>query len=50
MATEEWLRKAIAGNKSYEDLPPRVQALVPVSEWRLRCVPAAALRCGAAAD
>ncbi len=35
MATEEWIRKAIANGKLY-DLPPRVRSLLPQAEWKVK--------------
>ncbi|KAK9917406.1 hypothetical protein WJX75_004000 [Coccomyxa subellipsoidea] len=36
MATEEWIKRAIQNGKLYEDLPPRVRSVLPVSEWKLK--------------
>jgi len=36
MATEEWIRKAIANGKLYDDLPPRVRSLLPQAEWKVK--------------
>ncbi|CAK0785595.1 hypothetical protein CVIRNUC_008805 [Coccomyxa viridis] len=36
MATEEWIKRAIQNGKLYEDLPPRVRTVLPVSEWKLK--------------
>lgn len=38
MATEEWIKRAIQNGKLYEDLPPRVRTVLPVSEWKLKYV------------
>ena len=43
MATEEWVKRAILGNKQYDDLPQRVRAVLPVAEYRAKCAPAYAL-------
>ena len=37
MATEEWIKRAMVQNKSYEELPPRVRGLLPLSDWNARC-------------
>lgn len=34
MAYEEYIRKAIQTGKRYEDLPEKVRAILPISEWR----------------
>ena len=36
MATEEWVKRAILGNKQYDDLPQRVRAVLPVSEYKAK--------------
>jgi hypothetical protein len=52
MATEEWIKRAIQNGKLYEDLPPRVRTVLPVSEWKVKCVrmrpPAACAKSAAA--
>lgn len=40
MASHEWIIKALATNKSYDDLPSKVQATLPLSEWKSRCADA----------
>ena len=36
MATDEYVARAVASGASYDDLPPRVRALLPHTEWRAR--------------
>eukprot|EP00884_Botryococcus_braunii_P012984 jgi/Botrbrau1/21687/Bobra.43_1s0083.1 len=36
MATEEWIKRAITNGKTYEELPPRVKTLLPLTEWKLK--------------
>lgn len=45
MATEEWIKRAIQNGKLYEDLPPRVRTVLPVSEWKVKCAPPATPPC-----
>lgn len=37
MATEEWIKRAITNGKTYDELPPRVKSLLPLTEWKLKC-------------
>jgi hypothetical protein len=39
MATEEWIKRAIQNGKQYEDLPPRVRTVLPISDWKLKYAP-----------
>jgi hypothetical protein len=36
MAFDEYIRKAIATGRSYEDLPQRLRNAVSLGEWRQR--------------
>ena len=47
MATDEYVARAVASGASYDDLPPRVRALLPHTEWRAR-VRTTCARAGAA--
>ena len=35
---EDYVRRAILAGRGYDDLPPRVRASLPPSEWRSRCL------------
>lgn len=38
MAYQEYVQKAIATNKSYDDLPAKVRGAIPLQEWKARLV------------
>lgn len=39
-ATDEYLKRAINSNKQYDDLPPKVRAVLPVADYRAKCAQA----------
>jgi len=41
MVAEQWLIQAIQAGKSYEQLPKKVQASVPLSDWKLKYIASA---------
>jgi ATP phosphoribosyltransferase regulatory subunit HisZ len=36
MAYQEYVQKAIATGKSYDDLPAKVRGAIPLQEWKAR--------------